>query len=546
MYLKHLLFITVFFFSCELLAQSIPTAIIKSRLENVDKGQHINVAGERLFSSVLVPRYYAESNYKMGWLINTTDLNYASKAITAIENVYRHGLNPEDYHFKTLGRLFGRHLAAVQEGTSNPRTAAEIDILLTDAYIMLASHLYMGKVNPESIKAEWKIQRGRDNTNFDEMLRTLTDRLSDPDEILMSFAPKLPTYQRMMVAMESYVQLAHQTEYTKVSVSKSIHPGDTTELIETIRAKMVALGYLSPYPLQNIFAYDPTLEAAVKKFQKLHGLNQDGIIGKGTAEAMNISVAERIKLLEINLERYRWLPWYFEGRYVQMNIPDQRVYLMDNFDTLFTARAIVGRAYRKTPVFTAKMDHLVFSPTWTIPPTILANDIIPAVKKDANYLRSKNMQVITSSGQPVPQENIDWSKMSGRNFPYMIRQSPGPDNALGRVKFMFPNSYNVYMHDTPNKELFARDERIFSSGCIRIENPTTLAEILLQSQSNWTSERIREAMNSNREQTVRLQTPIDVYIGYFTAWTDAQMLTHFRKDIYSRDESLYKALKSKS
>lgn len=228
-----------------------------------------------------------------------------------------------------------------------------------------------------------------------------------------------------------------------------------------------------------------------------------------------------------------------------VNIANYRLFMIDGTDTLISMRVAVGKEYRETPVFNARMTYIVFSPTWTVPPTILKNDVISELKKGSDYLAKKNMKILRFDGTEISYDEIHWKNISKNNFPYMVRQSPGSDNALGRVKFMFPNSNNIYIHDTPTKGTFARDDRAVSSGCIRIEKPFELAELLLYDLPEWTSAEIRKAMQQKKEQTVGLKTPVDVVLLYLTAWTDGNGRVQFRNDIYGRDEMVLSGLDQK-
>jgi L,D-transpeptidase YcbB len=301
------------------------------------------------------------------------------------------------------------------------------------------------------------------------------------------------------------------------------------------------------YPLSDSMSvyYDVELEKQVKIYQKDWGLNADGVIGKGTLLALNTEPDILISRIKVNMERFRWLPLYEPQKYLMVNIANFDLVFIDDVDTLISMRAIVGKDYRETPVFDALMSYIVFGPSWTVPPTILRNDVIPELLKGPDYLVKKKMKLLRSNGSEIAYSKIDWAKISRNNFPYMVRQKPGPENALGKVKFMFPNNYNVYIHDTPSRGYFARDDRAMSSGCIRIEKPFKLAELLLADSPEWTSEKIHDAMQQNREQTATLKTPVDVLLLYLTAWTDGNGRVQFRKDIYMRDELVLKALNQK-
>jgi len=235
----------------------------------------------------------------------------------------------------------------------------------------------------------------------------------------------------------------------------------------------------------------------------------------------------------------RWLPDSIGSRLIMANIADNTLYMYNGSDTLIRMRMIVGRSYRKTPVFNATITYLVFSPSWTVPPGIMRNDIIPSVMRNPNYLAEKNMQVYDSNRKPVDPASINWRTQGMR---YTVRQAPGRNNALGKVKFMFPNKHNVYLHDTPDRELFARDAHAFSSGCIRVQNPFELAKIMLSDLPQWNDSLIHQAMNNNKERTVVLKTPVDIYIYYLTAWVDNFGIVQYRSDIYNNDVDILAAL----
>ena len=301
------------------------------------------------------------------------------------------------------------------------------------------------------------------------------------------------------------------------------------------------------YPLSDSisFTYEEELEKQLKIFQKDWGLNADGVIGKGTLLALNTSPRKLINRLRVNMERYRWLPLHEPRKYLMVNIANFDLVLIEGVDTLVSMRAIVGKDYRETPVFDAQMTYIVFGPSWTVPPTILRNDVIPELLKDPEYLMKKNMKLLRYNGTEIAYSEVDWSKISVNSFPYIVRQNPGHENALGKVKFMFPNRNNVYIHDTPSRGYFARDDRAMSSGCIRIEKPFELAELLLADSPEWPPAKIRTAMQQNNEQTATLKNPVDVLLLYLTAWTDGNGRVQFRKDIYMRDELVLNALNQK-
>ncbi len=288
--------------------------------------------------------------------------------------------------------------------------------------------------------------------------------------------------------------------------------------------------------------YDESLKAAVVRFQDRHGLGTDGVVGNQTLEAMNVPVEARIDQIRVNLERTRWVFQDIEDHFIVTNIAGFRVFRVGGGEIEWTTRAQVGKPYRRTPVFKAKMKYLVLNPTWTVPPGILRNDILPAVRKDPGYLQRKGLAVIDRNGKEVDPATIDWSTVSARGFPYQLRQGPGPNNALGRVKFIFPNEHFVFLHDTPSRELFERPDRSFSSGCIRIESPLDLAAQLLADQPEWSRARIDRVIKSGSTQTVFLSKPLTVLLLYWTVGVELQDTIQFMKDVYERDSAVLEAL----
>lgn len=450
----------------------------------------------------------------------------------AVRDAEDDGLMPEDYHLSRLDSLH-RAFAARRD----PDTRAVLDLFLTDAFFLLATHLYYGKTDPEKLQAEWGVLKTRRDLNMPDYLSALLER---PDYLsgLDFFRPSVPSYAALRKKIRHYRLRLTAQPWPPVSAGRTLHPGDTAQAVIEIRNRLALLGDCSTCSDTLGLTYDPATENAVKTFQKRHGLTPDGVIGPGTEAAINIRPAERIRTAAVNMERLRWLPDNFGHEYVYVNIADFTTLYISGEDTLLRSRSVVGRPYRKTPVFTASMNHLVFSPTWTVPPGILRNDVLPAVRKNKGYLSEKNMVVLDRSGNPVAPESIDWNSSS---FPYTVRQNPGRQNALGLVKFMFPNNFAVYIHDTPSRELFIRDERTFSSGCIRIADPFDFAKALLRNQPQWTEDRIRTAMNSGREQRVNLSPAIPVFLVYLTSWAENGEI-QFRKDVYGRDGDVIAAL----
>jgi murein L,D-transpeptidase YcbB/YkuD len=290
--------------------------------------------------------------------------------------------------------------------------------------------------------------------------------------------------------------------------------------------------------------YDAALETAVKRFQDHHRLTADGAIGRATVEAMNVTVRGRIEQVRANLERARWVLGGLQDTFLLVNLPAFKVYYIREGENVWESRTQIGREARQTPTFRADLRYLVFNPDWTVPPTILAKDVLGGMQKGENPIRTKGLTILDRRGRPVDPGSIDWQAATPRNFPYTLRQPPGPNNALGRVKFIFPNEHAIFLHDTPSRELFRADTRTFSSGCIRVERPLELAAALLQ-QQDWTPEKIEQAVASGRSETIPLERAVPVLIVYWTVSVGASGDLRFARDVYTRDPPLIRALNAR-
>ncbi|HNO61558.1 MAG TPA: L,D-transpeptidase family protein, partial [Plasticicumulans sp.] len=299
-----------------------------------------------------------------------------------------------------------------------------------------------------------------------------------------------------------------------------------------------------PAPVETVLAEvdDAALVEAVHRFQARHGLTEDGVIGAATVAAMNVSVRERIAQVRLNLERWRWLPGDLGQRYIVVNIPGFELQVIERGRPVLEAKVVVGTQVKPTPVFTGRMQQVVFAPYWNVPGTIASEELLPKLRKNPGEFVKTNMKVITGSGAVVDPTAVNWGEYHPGNFPFRLRQEPGAANPLGRVKFIFPNRYDVYLHDTSKPALFERSQRTYSHGCIRISRPAELAEYLLKSDPRWNRAAIDAAMDAGRERAVPVPEPLPVHLLYWTSWVDAQGLLQFRADVYGRDLALRKAL----
>lgn len=489
--------------------------------------------------------FYTERGFREAWIQGGNLTCTAYEMRYEIQQSKFDGLDPRDYHLGVINIYF-EAIEKASLGLGKTLTAVElatVDILLTDAFLELATHIYQGKVDPSHSIFGWEIQRKEPRKEVVVRLKVAIES-GDVRKEIASLYPGLPMYSRMRRSLMALYRKDKQMpkNWQKLAAAKSIKPLEIHAVITKIRERLDFWEDHHQGLTDAREMYDSALFKRIQIFQQKHGLNPDGVIGNATIRALNKSPNDFIRQAIVNMERLRWLPDTVLSEVILVNIANYSMDFIKEKDTLLHSNAIVGKAYRKTPVFNAPMSYLVFSPTWTVPTTILRNDVIPAIKRNVGYLANKNMRLLTHDGQEVNPKTVDWSRITARNFPYMVRQDPGPSNSLGRVKFMFPNSHNVYIHDTPSRELFARDDRALSSGCIRIQKPLELARLLLADQPLWSDDRISAAMNGRNEQIVMLNRKIPVVLLYLTFWTDSRGIPMFREDIYERDEELYKAL----
>lgn len=489
------------------------------------------VAGLPVADPWLLARFYERREFKPAW----GESAKLDQLLDAISGSFRHGLEPGDYHHSALAEL----VASLRQSPT-PALAAETELLATDALARLAFHLRFGKVDPRKIDVSWNIERALGAANPVTTLQSLA-HADDLVAALDELAPEGEYYAALISALAAHREIAARGGWPAIEAGETLRVGMRSGRIPPLRSLLAITGdYTADAYFEDAELFDEPLEAAVMRFQARHGLDADGAVGRQTLAALNVPVEARIDQIRVNLERVRWVFHNLEDRFLLVNIARFRVLLIENRRITWSTRAVVGRPFRQTPVFKARMTYLEFNPTWTVPPTILREDLLPEIRGDATTLQRKNMVVLDHQGQRVDPAAIDWASATARNFPYMIRQEPGPDNALGRVKFMFPNPYHVYMHDTPARQLFARAERAFSSGCIRLEQPFELVRILLAG-SAWDDAAIERVLASGRTRVVNLPEPISVLLLYGTVVPEGGQV-HFAADVYRRDKALLAAL----
>lgn len=449
-------------------------------------------------------------------------------AIAAFAAANDHALNPDNYAPIDLARR--------ADAAATAEDYATLDIDLTRNYVRYGTHLASGRVQPNVVSKALNI--------FPEIpdpadLLNAVSQSPDFGAYLEGLAPQSPSYARLKQRLADYRDKAARGGFTHVPAGETLKPGMTDPRLDALRKRMAEEDYLTA-AAHTGDVYDGALVEAVKQFQEYHGLTVDGVIGPGTLAEINASITQRLIQMELNMERRRWMPDDLGSTYIFVNLADQVLKVVKNDKTIHTARVVVGKPYHATPVFSRNMTYVEVNPFWSVPQSIAVNEYLPKLIKNPSALSGQNIRVFKGDTEVNP-ASVAWASFKGTGLPYQLRQDPGDKNALGRIKFMFPNAFNIYIHDTPSKALFDRSERYFSHGCIRVSDPFALGEVLLAAQG-FDRAKLEKIRDSGDRQVITLKEPVPVHLTYLTAWMNKDGSTHFRPDIYERDEALLKAL----
>ena len=485
----------------------------------------LTVDDRRLRKLDTLINFYTGRGYQPAWLdTQGKPRPAAEELLKALDEADREGLRTADYQRAALRK----RLTALQrsDGVADARRLTDFDLLFTDTFLTYSSHLLTGQLSPRKVDPDWAIKpRSRD------LARVLEDALTQDQvaEALRTLAPQAKGYVQLREMLRKYRKVEQEGGWPIVT---SNAPG------KTLRARLEASDDLSA----GGKSHDKSVAEALRRFQKRHGLAETGTVNAATLAALNVPVSERIRQIELNLERWRWMPDNLGSRYILVNIPSYKMQVFEEGKPVMESKVVVGKQERQTPSFTAKMEYLVLSPKWYVPRSIAVKDKLPQLKRNSQALARQGIRVYNNAGQQINPGSVNWRAVSASSFNYQLRQDAGPRNALGGIKFMFPNPYSIYLHDTPSRELFSRNQRTYSSGCIRISNPVELAEYLLKHDPKWNKDTIKTASTSGKQRVVNLPQEVPVYLLYWTAWVDADGLLHFRDDIYQRDKPMMRAL----
>lgn len=487
-------------------------------LDSTDIAGFLAVHAEYAQDSTAIHAFYSRRNYQYAWFVNDS-LSHSAEAFAAL-------VNSADTAFHEIlvlrDRLNGSLHGARTDAVPCDTCQLDLELSLTAQFFRFADKTYGGLVGKDLRELDWFIPRNK--KDYSQLIDSLAAGRMD----LSPVEPVHPQYGLLKAELKHLYELDNLGEWATLELGerRKIEPGDSLPLIAEIRQRLMLLRDFRSEGDSVVLRsnrYDTTLVKAVQRFQERHGLLPDGVIGAGVLRQLNVPPRDRVRTLLVNMERLRWSALSYAPDLILVNIPEFRMHIFEDGKEAWSMDVVVGTSATRTVVFSDTLKRVVFSPYWGIPSSIVRGEILPAMQKDPNYLRKKNMEIVGgSASNPV------------------IRQKPGKSNALGLVKFLFPNSYNIYFHDTPSKGGFAKEKRAFSHGCIRLSEPVRLAEYLLRNDSTWTPERIKKAMNGGKEVTVNLKAHErrPVSIGYFTAWIDVNDRLNFRDDVYGHDDKL--------
>jgi len=516
---------------------------IQNRLEAANPRHPAPSGRERPSFTQGVKKFYARHGFRPAWVDREGPLPLADALLNTLQKAPRHGLRPEDYHLAAIEDLLSGFREFFGHNSLSAEESANLDLHLTDAFFLYASDLASGRMKGDKKKAHWYL-RERVAPDLAEALEEALDS-GQVQPVLESLAPITPSYVRLRMALFKYREIDRRGGWPFIpSDAAGLKKGDKSRRVALLRKRLRISGDLNASDHFEVTGrtdlFDESLDQAVRTFQQRHGLFADGAVGPETLEALNVPVAQRIRQIEVNLERLRWIPEDTGDQVVVINIPEFRLRVLEGSDELMNSRIVVGKYARNTPVFESRISHFILNPYWYVPRSITIDEVVPLILKYPEYFYWENMKVLSSSGKVIPPWEVNWEKVTASNFKYQLRQEPGPKNPLGRIKFIFPNPFDVYLHDTPDRHLFEKTVRSFSHGCIRVEKTTDLAMALLKGKPS--REELVSAMDSGEMKTIRLPQTVEIQVLYFTAWADADGFVQFREDIYRYDAPLQLAM----
>lgn len=499
---------------------------IERALERLRADSSASLAGAVVSRTDVLLTLYERRGFRPLW-----SEERAAQLLAAVRSSRLDGLDPEDYH---LSALASSHTPA------EAVQAAALDVVRTDALIRVAHDLRFGKLEPSGPGSGLDLSRPLRTEDAVADLEAMVSSNRGIGEELGGLRSDHFVYRGLVRALADLRRIEEQGGWARIPDGPVLRLDSLDVRVPLLRSRLALEGDLLDASDPSL-RFDAALEAAVRSFQHRHGLNEDGVVGRSTLDAFNVPIGARIDQIRVNLERARWVTLGLPDTVVVVNIAGAKVYLVQAGAVALETRAVVGTTYTRTPVFRATMTHVELNPTWTVP-TSIVDEVLAEASRDPGYMTKQGMRMLDAKGDSVPSRGIDFARFKPTDFPWTLRQDPGPLNPLGRIKLVFPNAHNVYLHDTPSRQLFEREQRLFSHGCIRVQDPLALAELLLGDPVQWSRAGLEAAIARGETLSVPLTRPVEVLIQYWTASVDEKGVLHFYRDVYGRDAAVLAAL----
>jgi murein L,D-transpeptidase YcbB/YkuD len=483
--------------------------------------RNLLIGGERVDADAL-GRFYQARNSELAWSGNPKAQSNADIALGALSHAEEQGLNKSKYHLAQLSRR-GPH-----------EDASDFDLLLSDAMLRYMGDLHSGRIAASTLYRDVSLPL----KSFDAVA-ALTGALAGGtlETMLTAIAPQHREYARLTVALAKYRKVAAAGEWPQLPKA-DVKPGTTDPRIESLRVRL-----MREDAALTADSNEQDVMNALRRYQARNGLEADGKLGPQTLGMLNVTAAERVAQIEANMDRWRWLPAELEPRYIMVNAADATLQVFEKGAVVLRSKVVVGEPEKRTPIFRTLAKEVTVNPPWNVPSSIARKEILPKLKRDPNYLVSQHMILVNGPPDDPQGKHIDWKRLSAANFPYRIRQLPGPDNALGSLKLEMPSAFDIYLHDTPGKTAFARNDRTLSHGCIRVQEILSLASIALDGDAMSAIGELKTLMAAGETTHIALKEPLPVYVVYWTAIADDDGAVQFRKDVYGRDRDLIAALR---
>jgi murein L,D-transpeptidase YcbB/YkuD len=476
----------------------------------------------------VIVSFYQKRKHKPLWSNAKGPLDRAYDLLHIIIHAEDEGLQPSNYYLKEIKRYWA---------AKTPDETIHLDLLLTASLYRYSNDVHSGRYNPKDLDTEWHIENRP--LDIDGLLANVAKKNSITT-LLDALPPQYPAYLLLKNELRRYRDLEQQIGWDKFKRGPTLENGMQHNQVVQLRQRLETTGDLNENHLRDVAIFDSGLAEAIKRYQSRHGLEADGRVGPQTRRALNIPVSARIRQIRINMERWRWLPRKLGKRYLMVNMTGFELYIVDSDSTVLVMPVIIGKPYRSTPSFSGLITTMEYNPYWTIPTSMAVNDFVPQQINDPSYFDRKSIKLYRGlkNAREIDPQTVDWRNIDEEHFPYWLRQKPGPKNALGRVKFLFSNPYDIYLHGTPDTHLFDRIIRTFSSGCIRVQDPVRLAAYLLNDGTQQMEEEVLSNIHLGTNQSIRLPIAVPIYLVYWTAWVDQDGGMNFRRDIYNRDALL--------